>query len=95
MSILDSAQDVSLTDWSAATAALATHEPMARVFSETRPLKCLRLQNRFLADLPLRVVLGESADLLTKFMALYSRLGSPDFTRETIDTLSKELGEFE
>lgn len=80
VSVLDSAQDISLADWSAATSALVRYEPMAHAFSSTRPLKCLRLQSRFLAD------------LLTKFVALYSRLGSPDFTGDTVETFSEELG---
>jgi hypothetical protein len=81
MSVLDSAQDASLCDWSTATSALASHEPMARAFSNVRPLKCLRLRDRFLSD------------LLTKFVAVYSRLGSPDFSQESVETISRELGE--
>jgi hypothetical protein len=71
VSLLDAAQDTLLTDWNEATTALAREEPMAVACSGLRPLKCLRLQSRFLAD------------LLTKFVALYSRIGSPDFTHET------------
>lgn len=78
--VLDSAQDSSLLDWDAAALGLASHEPMARSFTK-KPLKCLRLRDRFLSD------------LLTKFVALYSRLGSPDFTDETVANISKELGE--
>ena len=81
VTVLDLAQDSSLSDWATATAALATHEPMARAFSNVRPLKCLRLLDRFLSD------------LLTKFVALYSRLGSPDFSQESVETISRELGE--
>jgi hypothetical protein len=80
LSLLDAAQDTSLTDWRHAARSLADEEPMARAFSRVRPLKCLRLQSRFLPD------------LLTKFVALYSRLGSPDFTPDTVETLSNELG---
>jgi hypothetical protein len=82
VTVLDSAQDISLSDWAAATLALSTHEPMARAFSSVRPLKCLRLQDRFLSD------------LLTKFVAVYSRLGSPDFSQESVENISAELGEF-
>lgn len=81
VTVLDSAQDSSLADWATVAAALATHEPMACAFSNVRPLKCLRLRDRFLSD------------LLTKFVALYSRLGSPDFSQESIETISRELGE--
>jgi hypothetical protein len=81
VTVLDSAQDTSLSDWPTAAEALATHEPMARAFSNVRPFKCLRLQDRFLSD------------LLTKFVALYSRLGSPDFSQESVETISRELGE--
>ena len=79
--VLDTAQDLSLSDWEAATSTLATHEPMANSFSAVRPLKCLRLRERFLSD------------LLTKFVGLYSRLGSPDFSHESVETISRELGE--
>ena len=78
VSLLDAAQDTSLTDWSEATTALALEEPMASTCSKLRPLKCLRLQSRFLVD------------LLTKFVALYSRIGSPDFTHETVETLTSD-----
>jgi len=80
VSLLDAAQETTLTDWTEATSALATEEPIATALSAVRPLKCLRLQGRFLAD------------LLTKYVSLYSRIGSPDFTRETVETLSNELG---
>lgn len=83
VSVLDAAQSIALSDWNEAVAKLAVEEPMANAFAGPRPLKCLRLQNRFLAD------------LLTKFVSLYSRLGSPDFTRETVETLSNELGALE
>jgi hypothetical protein len=81
VTVLDSAQDSLLADWATAIDALAVHEPMARSFSRAKPLKCLRLRDRFLSD------------LLTKFVALYSRLGSPDFSEESVDSISKELGE--
>ena len=81
VTVLDLAQDASLSDWATAAETLATREPMARAFSNVRPLKCLRLQDRFLSD------------LLTKFVALYSRLGSPDFSQESVETISRELGE--
>lgn len=80
VSVLDAAQDNSLTDWNEAVTMLAIEDPMATAFLGSRPLKCLRLQSRFLPD------------VLTKYVALYSRIGSPDFTRETIETISNELG---
>lgn len=83
VSVLDAAQDSSLNDWDGAVASLGDEEPIARAFLGSRPLKCLRLQSRFLAD------------LLTKFVNLYSRIGSPDFTRETVEAFSNELGEQE
>jgi hypothetical protein len=81
VTVLDAAQDPSLSDWGTAVAAMATNEPMARAFANVKPLKCLRLQQRFLSD------------LLTKYVALYSRLGSPDFSEETVEAMSRELGE--
>ena len=78
-SVFDLAQDVSMTDWSASMAALKSQEPMARAFMDTRPIKCLRLQERF------------RADLLTRYSMLYSRLGSPDFSQDTLDRFATEL----
>jgi hypothetical protein len=80
VSILNSAQELSLADWTTAVRSLCAHEPMAESCALFRPLKCLRLQNVFLAD------------LLTKYASLYSRLGSPDFTSESVDAISSELG---
>lgn len=81
IAVLDLAQEASLSNWAIAAMALARHEPIAKAFSSVRPLKCLRLRDRFLSD------------LLTKFVALYSRLGSPDFSQESVETISRELGE--
>jgi hypothetical protein len=81
VAVLDLAQNTSLSEWTAATSVMVAQEPMARAFSGARPLKCLRLQDRFLSD------------LLTKFVAVYSRLGSPDFSQDTVAAISRELGE--
>jgi hypothetical protein len=78
--ILDAAQDVHISDWKAEISKLSQHEPIAQAFKDVKPLKCLRLMDRFLSD------------LLTKFVSLYSRLGSPDFSQESVSIMSAELG---
>lgn len=44
-----------------------------------RPLKVLRLQKEFLSD------------LLTRFARLYVRIGSPDFTRDAVESFYQEI----
>lgn len=52
---------------------------LAREISGTPPLKCLSLKASFLAD------------MLSRFTALYSRIGSPDFSTMQIDKYALEL----
>jgi hypothetical protein len=81
IAVLDLAQDLLISDWPTGSIQLAEREPIARSVIDARPVKCLRLRGRFLPD------------LLTKFVSLYSRLGSPDFSEETVELISRELGE--
>lgn len=72
-SIFEAAHDGTLKDWPAAVAAVTRLWPAASAFAGGRPLKRVSLRPHFLGD------------LLTRYVAMYVRLGSPDFTAETTD----------
>jgi hypothetical protein len=78
--VFECAQDVGLLDWDAAVSKVARIKPMANSFRSVRPLKRIRLLPRFVAD------------LLTRYISIYIRIGSPDFTRNAISRLSTEIG---
>ncbi|MCK8504224.1 hypothetical protein [Myxococcus fulvus] len=80
--IFELAQDISLSDWGVAMNSIRDATPMAGAF-KLRPIKRMRLQSRFMAD------------ILSRYIALYGRIGSPDFTQETVRTLSREVGGIE
>jgi hypothetical protein len=77
--IFDIAQRVSELDWSQATAKLRTVLPCVESLP-VRPMKRLQLRPRF------------GSDLLTRYTGVFGRLGSPDFTG---DTVSRFIGEIE
>lgn len=78
--ILDLAQQSAAEEWSALSANLAPALPSLEFFP-TRPLKCIRLQPRF------------AADLLTRFTGMFGRLGSPDFTAATVQSILTQIGD--
>jgi hypothetical protein len=77
--ILERANAVSSEDWPHLMKTFANILPCAGAFSK-RPLKRLRMKPRFLSD------------LVTRFTAMFGRLGSPDFTRDTIERYAGEIG---
>ena len=77
--IFAAAQDLSLSDWGGWCEQMADNVPMARRFAVCRPMKRVTLKPQFVSD------------LLTRFVSLYVRLGSPDFTLETVDNICKEI----
>lgn len=79
MEILDRAQDITVKTWSDCTERLKFRMPGAACFHETRPLKHISLKPRFLSD------------LLTRFVSLYVRIGSPDFSQQTINEYSSDI----
>jgi hypothetical protein len=78
--VLDAAQDSNMPDWAKASAQLAERHPIARTFSDQRPIRRARLKERFLAD------------AMTRYLTVYIRLGSPDFTEHTIAEYVSMLG---
>jgi len=70
--VFNSAQDIHITDWAAQIDSLSIHFLTAREFAKNRPLKVLVIESHFMHD------------LLTRFICLYARIGSPDFSDDTI-----------
>jgi hypothetical protein len=80
LEILDRAQDMTIHDWNAEKRKLQTTYPVAASFTD-RPMKKATVRPRFYAD------------LFTRYLAMYLRLGSPDFTQESMETFANEIGE--
>ena len=77
--VLDAAQDLELVDWPRSTADLQRRFPAAEHFVARRPLKHSTLKTRFFSD------------LLTRYAAMYVRLGAPDFTSDTIESIADAI----
>jgi hypothetical protein len=77
--IFECAQDISLSDWKNCCDRLAGTVPLVKAFEERRPMKRIAMKPNFISD------------LLTRFVSLYVRLGSPDFTIETIGRYCEEI----
>lgn len=77
--VFECAQDLSLIDWAAVVSRISSVIPAAAAF-DRRPTKRLTLRSKFLND------------LLTRYISMYVRLGSPDFTPETVAKYSAEIG---
>jgi hypothetical protein len=76
--VLEMAQRVAADQWDASRSTVRRLLPSVEHIP-TRPLKRLRLQSRF------------TADLLTRFTSVFSRLGSPDFTPATVSKFMEDL----
>lgn len=77
---LQVSNDITISDWSAAIDALEVEFPIVNSMKHTRPIKVGALRSRFLPD------------LIARFAALHIRMGSPDFTKDTVDSFIQELG---
>jgi hypothetical protein len=79
LAVLDLANDVAEADWESA---IKEYDilPAAQFFSARRPLRVARLRHQFLVD------------MLAKYIALYSRVGSPDFPDTLVSRLAKDIG---
>lgn len=80
--LLHAANDVAVVDWESAVAQLGSEFPVVINAIRTRPMRVAMLRSRFLPD------------LLSRFAALHIRMGSPDFTPETIESFVQDLGDF-
>lgn len=81
LELLDSAQDTCRPDWTAEVERLSECIPCAPAFAKVRPMKRLTLRSRFLGD------------LLTRYLSIYIRLGSPDFTDEAVTNYLTQIQE--
>ena len=79
--LLDSANDISVVDWKGAISKLREEFPIVAFAEQFQPVKVGALRQRFLPD------------LISRFTTLHIRMGSPNFTRETVDEFIKEFGE--
>lgn len=77
--ILAAAQSHRPDQWAAFVEGYAGASALASQIASTPPLKCLSLRASFLAD------------LLSRFTGLYSRIGSPDFSKTQIEKYASEL----
>lgn len=77
--ILDLASDYNCIDWESSITSLVSLFGIAEEFKSLRPLKTTRLNPDFLSD------------LLSRYVALYARIGSPDFTKDVVDNIKSEI----
>jgi hypothetical protein len=79
--IFEAAQNIEILDWPSWCAQFAAFSPIAKAFAAVRPLKRISLKPDFLSD------------FLTRYAGVYIRLGSPDFTLETVERYCAEIDE--
>jgi hypothetical protein len=77
--IFDLAQQSTESFWVRAVTQAASFLPAATSFSGARPLKVLSLRAEFLHD------------LLTRYVAVYNRIGSPDFSKYSINAICNQM----
>lgn len=77
--ILDLADDPYLTAWEPSLTKLHREYELAPFF-KSKPVRTVRLKKDFLTD------------LLTRYLGLYIRIGSPDFSEETVKSYTKNIG---
>ena len=77
--VLECAQNIQEQNWESCVGRLSASTIGVSAFAATRPMKLARLKPRFLSD------------LLTRYVAMYVRLGSPDFSADTISTFAAEI----
>jgi hypothetical protein len=79
--LLDEANASSEAAWPAVIDGYLGLYPGAGILRGGRPIKYLRVRERFVPD------------LISRFTSLYIRIGSPDFTEATVDRLVTAIGE--
>ena len=77
--LLELALDIMNVDWSAAVCEVPSLRSLAGLFGQHRPLNTATLRTEYLSD------------LLTRYTALYNRLGSPDFSLDTVELLQADI----
>jgi hypothetical protein len=77
--VFDLANDPNCADWDGALTNLKQIYQIASQFEKMKPLKTTTIDNDFLSD------------ILTRFVGLYVRIGSPDFSNETVIEIIDEI----
>jgi hypothetical protein len=77
--VLDLATNASERSWEQVVDTNCREVPSLVNYRMSLPIKMLKLKSEFLAD------------LLTRYVRVYNRLGSPDFTPATVERFSKEM----
>jgi hypothetical protein len=77
--MFDLAQQSTESSWLQAVTQAASFLPAATSFNSARPLKVLSLRAEFLHD------------LLTRYVAVYNRIGSPDFSKYSINAICNQM----
>lgn len=77
--ILDVASNLDVVNWQEAMDKMSDAMPVSAIFKSNRPMKKARLRERFLAD------------LLSKYVSLYMRIGSPDMHERLVLEIDSEL----
>ncbi|MEK6291529.1 MAG: hypothetical protein V4793_09095 [Paraburkholderia tropica] len=78
--LFDEAQEISNRNWQSAVEKVTKKVPAAAAFAEVRPMKRAVLKSSFFSD------------LLTRYAAMHVRVGSPDFSQNTIENYISDLG---
>lgn len=79
ISVLDLAASTDDRLWPDAVAREVRRTPAVALTAIARPMKMLSMRSEF------------TSDLLSRYLAIYSRYGSPDFTNATIKRFSEEI----
>lgn len=77
--ILTASQSISHLSWAEYLKECQDIYSCAHEFADQRPIKILSLRSSFLPD------------LLSRFTNLFGRIGSPDFSRDTVEQYAKEF----
>lgn len=77
--MLNHAQETLDSDWSEKVSTMPLSNSLKEAFRGAKPIKLLSLKSAFLSD------------LLTRFSSLYNRIGSPDFSDDTVKLYSSEV----
>ena len=81
LDIFEAAEDLhGNPNWTSAIGQLGRLHPISQAFTHERPMRRATLRDRFLAD------------LMTRYLAVYLRLGSPDFSTDTVSIYAGLLG---
>lgn len=79
--LFDLAQNTTESSWADTITQTTAYLPIAANFRSTRPMKVLSMRTEFLHD------------LLSRYIAVYNRIGSPDFSEHAISIICDQMDE--